>query len=82
VNKKYALMYFTKNHKEISSEIVNYCWDLEEIAKSKLKNCVIREKPVLISKWIKMLKNDMLSFVDYRSRDWFLEEIKGVHERK
>lgn len=24
---------------------------------------------------------DMLSFVDYRSRDWFLEQIKGVQRK-
>jgi hypothetical protein len=26
---------------------------------------------------VKMLKEGMLFFADYRSRDWFLEQIKG-----
>lgn len=76
-HKKYALMHFTKNHKETNQELVNFCFDWEEQAKSKLKNCVIREKKVLIPKWIRMLKEQMLYFTDYRSRDWFLEMIKS-----
>lgn len=75
-NKKYALMHFTKNKKETNSELVNFCFDWEEQAKSKLKNCVIREKKALVPKWIRMLKESMLFFTDYRSRDWFLELIK------
>lgn len=70
-------MHFSKNKKETSQELVNYCFDKEEMAKSKLKNCVLREKPVLIMKWIKMLKNEILYFTDFRSRDWFLEQIKN-----
>ena len=74
--KKYAFMHFTKNHKETNAELVNFCFDWEEQAKSKLKNCRIRERKELIPKWIRMLKEGMLFFTDYRSRDWFLEQIK------
>jgi len=76
-NKKYALMHFTRNKKEVDNSLVNFCFNWEEQAKSKLKNCVIREKKALIPKWILMLKEQMLFFTDYRSRDWFLEQIKG-----
>lgn len=75
-HKKYALMHFARNQKETSQELVNYCFNKEEMAKSKLKNCVIRDKNELIMKWIKMLKNNMLYFIDYRARDWFLEMLK------
>lgn len=75
-HKQYALMHFTKNKKETNNELVNFCFDWEEQAKSKLKNCVLREKKVLVPKWIRMLKEQMLYFTDYRSRDWFLELIK------
>ncbi|KLL04974.1 MAG: hypothetical protein MRERV_8c061 [Mycoplasmataceae bacterium RV_VA103A] len=78
-NKKYMLVHFTKNKKETDSNLINYCFDLQEQAKSKLKNCVIREKLALISKWVKMLKNGMLYFRDYKSRDWFLEQLKVKH---
>ena len=81
VHKKYLLMHFTKNHKETDSKLVNFCFSLEEIAKSKLKNCRIREKPKLILKWIKLLKEDMLKFRDYRARDWFLEQINNHHRK-
>lgn len=76
-HKQYALMHFTKNRKETNQELINFCFDWEEQAKSKLKNCVIRDKKALILKWIKMLKEQMLYFTDYRSRDWFLEQIKS-----
>src|SRR3978361_279860 len=33
-HKKYALMHFTKNRKETSQELVNFCFDWEEQAKS------------------------------------------------
>ena len=75
--KKYAFMHFTKNHKETNTQLVNFCFDWEEQAKSKLKNCRIRERKELIPKWIRMLKEQMLYFIDYRSRDWFLEQIKS-----
>jgi len=75
-HKQYALMHFTKNKKETNNELVNFCFDWEEQAKSKLKNCVLREKKVLVPKWIRMLKENMLFFADYRSRDWFLGQIK------
>jgi hypothetical protein len=29
-----------------------------------------------MSKWVNMLKEGMLNFRDYRSRDWFLEQIR------
>ena len=77
VFKKYALMHFTKNHKQTDSGLVNFCFDWEEVAKSKLKNCRLRDKPQLILKWIKLLKEGMLFFRDYRGRDWFLELIKS-----
>ncbi len=70
-------MHFTKNSKQTDSTLINFCFSPEEIAKSKLKNCRLREKPKLIMKWIKMLKEGMLFFRDYRGRDWFLEQIKG-----
>lgn len=76
VHKKYCLMHFTKNHKETDQNLINFCFNLEEKAKSKLKKCVLREKPNLLNKWVNMLKEQMLYFRDYRSRDWFLEQIK------
>jgi vacuolar-type H+-ATPase subunit E/Vma4 len=50
---------------------------LEEKAKSKLEKCLLRKKEDLISKWVNMLKKNMLKFADYQARDWFLEMIKG-----
>ena len=67
--KKYCLMHFTKNKKETDSQLVNFCFNLEEKAKSKLKNCVLRKKVDLVSKWVNMLKGGMLEFRDFRSRD-------------
>ncbi|CFW92991.1 protein of unknown function [endosymbiont DhMRE of Dentiscutata heterogama] len=78
VNKKYFLMHFTKNKKEVDSDITNYCFNLEEKAKSKLKECVLRDKDKLMSNWVNMLKDGELFFTDFRSRDWFLEQIKTV----
>ncbi|KLL03183.1 MAG: hypothetical protein MRERV_49c001 [Mycoplasmataceae bacterium RV_VA103A] len=75
--KKYALMHFTKNTKHTDSTLINFCFTSEEMAKSKLINCRLRAKTQLISKGIKLLKAGMLSFRDYRSRDWFLEQIKS-----
>lgn len=49
VRKKYFLMHFSKNKKEIDSDIVNYCFNLEEKARSKLKECVLRDKDKLLS---------------------------------
>jgi hypothetical protein len=49
-HKQYALMHFTNNKKETNNELVNFCFNLEEQAKSKLKNCVPREKKVLVPK--------------------------------
>ncbi|KLL04784.1 MAG: hypothetical protein MRERV_4c045 [Mycoplasmataceae bacterium RV_VA103A] len=40
--------------------MVNFCFNLQEKAKSKLKNCVLREKKSLLSKWVNMLKEEML----------------------
>jgi hypothetical protein len=77
VHKKYALLHFTKNTKQTDSTLINFCFDWEEVAKSKLKNCRLRKKEELVRKWVKMLKEGMLRFRDYRSRDWFLETIKG-----
>jgi hypothetical protein len=77
VFKKYMIMHFTKNKKEVGKELVNFCFSAEEMAKSKLKNCRLREKPKIIMKWIKLLKENMLKFRDYRSRDWFLGQLKG-----
>jgi len=76
VFKKYALMHFTKNTKQTDSTLVNFCFSAEEMAKSKLKNCRLRDKPKLIMKWVKLLKEGMLRFRDYRGRDWFLGQIK------
>jgi len=50
VHKKYALMHFTKNHKETSKDLVNFCFSLEEKAKSRLKNCRLRKKEEITSK--------------------------------
>lgn len=74
--KKYCLMHFTKNHKEINRELINFCFDWEEQAKSKLENCLLREKKDLIPRWIRLLKAKKLYFRDYKARDWFLEMIK------
>jgi hypothetical protein len=49
---------------------------LEEKAKSKLKKCLLRSQAKLLTKWVNMLKEEILYFRDYRSRDWFLELIK------
>ena len=76
VHKKYALMHFSKNKKETDSKLVNFCFNLEEKAKSKLKRCLLREKGNLLNKWVNMLKEGMLKFRDFRSRDWFLAMLK------
>jgi hypothetical protein len=44
VHKKFLLMHFTKNRKETDSKLVNFCFSVEEVAKSRLKNCRIRKK--------------------------------------
>ena len=77
VHKKYLIMHFTKNHKETDSKLVNFCFSLEEKAKSKLKNCRLRKKEEVIGKWVNMLKEGMLRFRDYRGRDWFLGLLKS-----
>jgi len=76
VFKKYMLMHFTKNKKETDSKLVNFCFTPEEMAKSKLKNCRLRDQGKVVMKWIKLLKENMLKFRDYRSRDWFLNLLK------
>lgn len=48
--KKYCLMHFTKNKKETNNGLINFCFNLEEKAKSKLKKCLLREKPSLLNK--------------------------------
>jgi len=78
VRKKYFLMHFTKNKKEVDADTVNYCFSLEEKAKSKLKECVLRDKDKLMSNWVNMLKEEELFFSDFRARDWFLEQIRSV----
>jgi hypothetical protein len=78
VNKKYCLMHFTKNKKEVDQDTVNFCFNLEEKAKSKLKECVVRKKEKLMNDWVNMLKEGELFFTDFRARDWFLEQIKSV----
>ncbi|RHZ37616.1 hypothetical protein [endosymbiont GvMRE of Glomus versiforme] len=78
VHKKYALLHFTKNTKQTDSTLINFCFDWEEVAKSKLKNCRLRKKEEIVKKWVKLLKEGMLRFRDYRGRDWFLGLIKGV----
>jgi hypothetical protein len=50
VFKKYALMHFTRNGKETDSKLVNFCFSLEEKAKSKLPNCRLRKKEELLGK--------------------------------
>ncbi|CAH1759626.1 2910_t:CDS:2 [Entrophospora sp. SA101] len=50
VHKKYALMHFTRNKKETEKSLVNFCFGLEEKAKSKLKNCRIRDKGKVVGK--------------------------------
>ena len=50
VFKKYVLMHFTKNHKETDKNLVNFCFTLEEKAKSRLKNCRLRKKEEIMSK--------------------------------
>lgn len=77
--KKYFFMHFSKNKKEVDRNVVNFCFNLEEKAKSKLKECVLRDKNKLISNWVDMLKEDELFFSDFRARDWFLEQVKSVH---
>jgi hypothetical protein len=48
-NKKYFLMHFSKNKKEVDQNITNYCFNLEEKARSKLKECVLRDEGKLMS---------------------------------
>jgi hypothetical protein len=36
----------------------------------------LRKKVDLFSKWVNMLKGEMLNFRDFRSRDWFIEMLK------
>ncbi|MCE8163385.1 MAG: hypothetical protein I3274_04165 [Candidatus Moeniiplasma glomeromycotorum] len=79
VKKKYCLMHFSKNKKEVEQNTVNFCFNLEEKAKSKLKECILRERGKLISNWVDMLKEGELFFADFRARDWFLEQIKAVN---
>jgi len=76
VNKKYFFMHFSKNKKEVDSEVVNICFNLEEKAKSKLKNCLIKDKNKELDMLVNMLKENELFFSDFRARDWFLEQIK------
>jgi hypothetical protein len=52
---------------------------LEEKARSKLKECVLRDEGKLMSNWVAMLKEGELFFTDFRSRDWFLERIKHAN---
>ena len=54
-NKKYFLIHFSKNKKRVDNEVVNYCFNLEEKAKSKLVNCAIRDKDKLINWWVNMV---------------------------
>src|ERR1043165_6474028 len=77
VHKRYMIMHFSKNKKETDSKLVNFCFSLEEKAKSKLKNCRLRKKEEVMGKWVNLLKENMLKFRDYRSRDWFLYQIKS-----
>jgi len=75
-NKKYFFMHFSKNKKEVDQEVVNYCFSLQEKAKSRLKNCLIRNKDKEFNMLVNMLKENELFFSDFRARDWFLEQIK------
>ena len=50
VFKKYCFIHFSRNVKETTKDLVNFCFDMEEVAKSKLKNCRIREKGKLVKK--------------------------------
>jgi predicted Zn-dependent protease len=50
VHKKYCLMHFTRNIKDTSANLVNFCFSLEEKAKSKLENCRIRKKEEVVGK--------------------------------
>lgn len=56
VFKKYCLMHFTKNTKSTDNTLVNFCFSLEGKAKSRLKNCRLREKDKVLRKWVNMLK--------------------------
>jgi len=46
---RYFLMHFSKNKKEVDSQLLNYCFSLEEKAKSKLSGCVIKNKDKLMN---------------------------------
>src|SRR6185312_258635 len=48
-NPKYFFMHFSKNNKEIDNQLLNYCFSLEEKAKSKLPFCVVKEKEKLMN---------------------------------
>jgi hypothetical protein len=51
VFKRYLLMHFSRNWKETSGNLVNFCFSLEEVAKSRLKNCRLRKKEEVMGKW-------------------------------
>lgn len=76
-NKQFFFMHWTKNKKEVDSELINYCWDLSEKAKSRFKNCVIRDKPEWMARWVNILKEGNLFFIDFRARDWFIDQLRG-----
>jgi|SRR6185369_3886339 len=69
VNKKYFLMHFSKHTKEVKQDVVNVCFNLEEKAKSKLQNCLIRDKNKEFNMLVNMLKENELFFSDFRARD-------------
>jgi len=68
-NKKYFFMHFSKHKREVDQEVVNYCFNLQEKAKSKLKNCLIRDKDKEFNMLVNMLKENELFFSDVRARD-------------
>jgi hypothetical protein len=67
--KRYCFIHFSRNVKETDSKLVNFCFSLEEKAKSRLKNCRLRDKAKVVGKWVNMLKEEMLAFADYQGRD-------------
>jgi hypothetical protein len=40
-----------------------------------LLNCVKRDRKKEMNYWVRLLRENMILFADFRSRDWFLEQL-------
>jgi hypothetical protein len=78
-NERYFFIHWTKNKKEVPRDIINYCFSWEEKATSRLKNSIVKDGKKLLKRWTNMLREGMLLFADFRSRDWFIEQVRKLH---